>query len=287
MKPKDAVESINRDFHRYAVVAGLSALIVIGIGAYVTSQASGRQLASRGMINAIVHRDAALAAIVLATGLALWLSQAQESAFLGWLAAGLLAATGWAGWLGRPLLHATLAPLGFAIVAVIVFLSSSKWSEAPELVDGSAVPLLRPFAMAGPPLVLVQTMLGAAYRHKAIGVTAHLAGAMIVSVSLLVAASLVIQHYPAHSALRPAATWMISILLSQVILGITAFALQLLGLGSAIAVIAVTVSHVLGGSLTLAASMMLAMQVQRNVRPRPARASGEEPANLTHGASQT
>ena len=285
MKTKDPVESINLDFHRYAVVAGLSALIVIGIGAYVTSQASGRQLASRGLVNAIVHRDAALAAIVLATGLALWLSQAQESAFLGWLAAGLLAATGWAGWLGRPLLHATLAPLGFSIVAAIAFLSSSKWSEAPELVDGSVAPLLRPFAMAGPLLVLVQTMLGAAYRHKAIGVTAHLAGAMVVSVSLLVAANLAMQ-YPAHRALRSAAIWMISILLTQVILGIAAFALQLLGLGSAIAVIAVTVSHVVCGSLTLAASMVLAMQVQRNVRPRLERTGREEPANLTQGASQ-
>src|SRR5215469_12577098 len=281
---KDPVESINTDFRRYALLVTLGALLVIGIGACVTSQANGRQLASRGMFNAIVHRDAAVAVIVLAISLALLLSQAQEIAFLGWIAAGVLAMDGWAGWLGRPLVHATLAPLGFSIFAAIALLSSSKWGEAPEFVDVRAAPLLRPLAMAGPALVLVQTLLGAAYRHKAIGVTAHLAGAMIVSIALLVAATLVMQQYPTHRALRSAAVWLLSILLTQVILGATAFAMQLLDVGNAIALIAVTASHVVVGSLTLAASMVLAMQVQRNVRSELRRDEAARAANVADGA---
>jgi heme A synthase len=164
------------------------------------------------------------------------------------------------------LLHATLAPLAFSILVAIAFLSSSRWNDTPELVDDHASPLVRRLAIAGPPLVLLQTTLGAAYRHKLTGVIPHLVGAMIVSIVILAAATLVTQHHPLHRGLRSAAKWMTSILLAQVILGATAFAMQLLDVDDPIAVMIVTSSHVVVGSLTLAASLLLAMQVQRNVR---------------------
>jgi heme A synthase len=163
------------------------------------------------------------------------------------------------------LLHASLAALAFSILIAIAVLSSSLWAETPELVDGHATPLLRPLAIAAPPLVLLQIVLGAAYRHKLTGVIPHLGGAMIVSIATLVAAMQVKQHYPGHRAMRVAATWLIAVVLAQVILGATAFAMQLLGLGNAIALIIATASHVVVGSLTLAAALVLAMQVQRNV----------------------
>lgn len=263
---EDAVEKINVEFHRYAAVVVLSTLILIAIGAYMTSQAAGRQPVSRGLINAVIHRDAAVVVIILALGLALWLSAAQEAPFLGWIAAGLLVLDGWAGWLGQPLLHATLAPLAFSILLAIALLSSSRWNDMPELVHDQVSPLLRRLAIAGPPLVLLQTLLGAAYRHKLTGVIPHLMGAMIVSIALLVAATLVMQHHPLHRELRSAARWMISILLLQVLLGVTTFATQLLDVHDAIAVMLVSSSHVVVGSLTLASSLVLAMQVQRNVR---------------------
>jgi hypothetical protein len=257
---------VNVQFHRYAVVVATSALMLIAIGAYLTSQASGAQTASRGMINAVVHRDAAVVVVILAIGLAVWQAQADEGHLLGWAAAGLLLADGWAGWLGRPLLHASLAPLAFSVLVTIAILTSSLWAEVPELVDGGAAPLLRPLAIATPPLVLLQTVLGAAYRHKLIGVIPHLGGAMIVSFAALIAAMLVIQRYPGHRALGFAANWLISIVLAQVVLGVTAFAMQLLEVKNTIAVIVATASHVVVGSLTLSASLVLAMQVQRNVR---------------------
>jgi membrane protein implicated in regulation of membrane protease activity len=80
---------------------------------------------------------------------------------------------------------------------------------------------------------------------------------------------LVVQRYPEHRTLRAAATWLISILLAQVMLGATAFVMPLLDVANPAAVIAATASHVVVGSLTLAASVVLAMQVQRNVRRAP------------------
>jgi hypothetical protein len=79
---------VNVQFHRYAVVVATSALMLIAIGAYLTSQASGAQTASRGMINAVVHRDAAVVVVILAIGLAVWQAQADEGHLLGWAAAG-------------------------------------------------------------------------------------------------------------------------------------------------------------------------------------------------------
>lgn len=266
VKIEDDVKTINVDFRRYAVTVVVCALIAIGIGAYVTSQASGSQPAARGILNAIVHRDAAIGLIVLAAGLAIWLSTAQEGPFLGWVALGFILLVAWIGWLGGPVLHATLAPLAFAILVAIAVLTSAGWTEAPELVDAHAVPFLRPLAIAVPPLVLLQTALGAAYRHKLTGVTLHLGGAMLVALATLVVATLVIQHYPEHRALRSAATWLIAIVLAQVLLGVASFAMRLLDVKNANVVIVTTSSHVVLGSVTMAASLVFAMQVQRNVR---------------------
>jgi heme A synthase len=266
MEDDRQIRQLNLDFHRYAVLVVFSALVAIAIGAYITSQASGSQPPTRGLLNAVIHRDAALGLIVLATGLAIWLSLAQEGPFLGWTALCFVLLDGWIGWLGAPVFHASLAPLVFAMLVAIAVLSSSGWSDAPELVDRHAAPFLRPLAIAAPPLVLLQTALGAAYRHKLTGVTLHLVGAMLVAIATLVAATLVFQHYPEHRPLRSAATWLISIVLAQVILGATAFAMQLLDVKNAIAVIVATASHVVVGSLTLAATLVFSMQVQRSVR---------------------
>jgi hypothetical protein len=51
---------------------------------------------------------------------------------------------------------------------------------------------------------------------------------MIISFATLVAATFVPQRYPEHRALCSSATWLIAILLAQVLLGVSAFAIQLL-----------------------------------------------------------
>jgi heme A synthase len=247
-----------------AILVVISSLILIAIGAYITSQASGRQLASRGVLDAVVHKDVAVAVGILVLGL-VW-KLVEQDCLLGWTALGFFALEGWVGWSGAPLVHASLAPLVFAIFVAIAVVTSSGWNEAPELVEDQAAPTLRLFAIAMPPLMLLQIMLGAAYRHKLTGLMPHLGGATIVSLATLVLGMLVVRRHPEHRKLRAAATWLISIFLVQVMLGFAAFIMPLLKLASPAPVIAVTASHVVVGSLTLAASLVLAMQVQRNVR---------------------
>jgi heme A synthase len=260
---------VNPRFHRYAVLLAISSLILIAIGACITSQANGRQPPSRGILDGVVHKDVAIAVGVLALGLAFWQSLDQEVPLLVWTALGFFALEGWVGWLGGALLHASLAPLAFALFVVIAVVTSSGWNEAPKLVEDRAAPAFRRFAMATPPLILLQIILGAAYRHKLIGLLPHLFGAMIISLPILALAMLILQRHPEHRELCAAATWLISIFLAQVILGVAAFVMPLLNL-SPIAVIAATATHVVVGSLTLAANLVLAMQVQRTVRRAPA-----------------
>jgi heme A synthase len=260
---------VNPKFHRYAVLVAISSLILIAIGAYVTSQATGRQPQSRGILDAVVHRNVAVAVGILVLGLTLWQPFEQKGSLLVWTAVGVLALEGWVGSLGGALLHASLAPVAFAIFVAIAVVTSAGWNEVPEVVEDRAAPSLRRFAIATPPLILLQIMLGAAYRHKLTGLLPHLGGAMIVSLAILVLAMLILQRHPDHRKLCAAATWLISILLGQVMLGVTALVMPLLNL-SPIAVIAATASHVVAGSLTLAADLVLVMQVQRSVRPAPA-----------------
>lgn len=104
----------------------------------------------------------------------------------------------------------------------------------------------------------------------------HMAGAMIVSMVTLVVAIVVLQQYPTHRSLRPAAISLLSIVPAQVTLGVTAFTMELLDATNSLVVVLVTSAHVVVGALTLAASMVLAIQVQRNVQhaqsaPAPSR----------------
>lgn len=157
----------------------------------------------------------------------------------------------------------------FAIFVALAVVTSSGWNKAPKLVEDRAAGTVRLFAMATPPLILLQIMLGAAYRHKLMGLLPHLGGAMIVTLSILALAILIRQRHPEHKKLCAAATWLLSILGAQVMLGFTALVLSVLKV-SPIAVIAATASHVVFGSLTQGANLVLVMLVHRTVCHVPA-----------------
>lgn len=255
----------NLSAYRYSIVVAGSVLTLIAIGAYVTSRATSPQFDARRVLDANIHAGAAIAVGIAALYLALRQPELDGAVF-GWAGVALFAIQGAVGWLGEPLLHASLAPMVFAAFAATAFVSSPGWNQPPELVDERTVPFLRPFAIAGPPLIVLQTLLGAAYRHRFIGVMPHLGGAMVVGLATLIPAMLLLHRCPTHRALRSAAGWLVAIVLAQVVLGVAAFSMQLLGLASAVALVVSTALHVVGGSLTLSASVLLAMQTLRHVR---------------------
>jgi len=243
--------------------------MLIGIGAYITSRATTPQLDTHGVLNANVHRIAALVVFVLALGVGYRQGPSLGGFAVAWTALGVFLLEAFIGLSGSAVLHASVAPVAFASLTAVVVVTSRGWNAAPELVHDDGVPLLRPLAMVTPALVLMQTVLGATYRHKLTGLIPHLGGAMVVSIAALVGSMLILNHYPKHRALRSAAIGLISVVLAQVLLGVTALAMQLLGVQNSMALVISTASHVVVGSLTLAASLVLAMQVQRHVRRAP------------------
>ena len=119
---------------------------------------------------------------------------------------------------------------------------------------------LRKLILAAPPLVMVQILLGAAYRHKAIGVMGHLAGAMTVAGVMVMLCVVLLRQEELQQRTRRAAGWLIGILITQVTLGMTVLLLRMLDMEAAIPAAA----HVTGGSLTFAASLALVRTTQRS-----------------------
>jgi heme A synthase len=116
-----------------------------------------------------------------------------------------------------------------------------------------------------PVLVFMQIGLGAAFRHNAMGVISHIMNAFLVILIALIAGVFVVRQFPDHPALRPAALAMLIVAGVQVLLGFAAYLVLLMSEANNMALIVTSVLHVGNGALTLAASVVLAMEMSRNL----------------------
>jgi len=271
--------------YRYVVLVAAISLLLIASGAVITS--TGLPAPDASISSQDIHiRDAvvtfdpkhiafATAVGLLSLGLAAWLTIADRRGWLcvlGWLA---LLALGFDSWTAWPLLmalppspaviHACFAPLFFASTVAIAVFTSPGWHRDPEYVSDGGSSFLRVLALAAPALVIAQIVLGAYYRHKLLGVLPHIGFAMIVSLVTLIVSIVIMQRYPEHGALRSSAIWLLTIVLAQIALGVGAFTMELLDTQNTMALVVITVCHVSVGALTLAASLVMAIQVQRNI----------------------
>jgi cytochrome c oxidase assembly protein subunit 15 len=176
--------------------------------------------------------------------------------------------------------HACLAQLFFSVTVAIAVFTSKRWQEGPEVVEDYGWPSLRSLAIVTPVLVLLQIGLGAGFRHRAFGLMPHVIGAMIVPLAILLTAVFVLNQFPKHRALRPAAVALLAITLFQVFLGIAAYIARINAAEFPLAMVLTTVAHVATGGLTLAASVVLGIQIRRNVRARTAESA--ETADAHH-----
>src|SRR5262249_4227723 len=119
-------------------------------------------------------------------------------------------------------LAACLAPLILAGVLAIALFTSQAWREGPERVQDYGWPSMRSLAISTPVLVLIQVSLVAMYRHKVIGLMSHLIGAMFIALMILLLGVFVLQQFPKHRTLAPAAKTFMTIGFTQVALGLAA-----------------------------------------------------------------
>src|SRR4051812_46325787 len=222
----------NPALHRFAkFLAGLTFLL-IAAGALVTSNDAGLAVpdwpTSFGSLWRIPHMVGGvkfehghrmLAELVglLSIGLAAWVWRSDERRWMRWLGVTALATVIAQGVLGGLTVlfflpwwissaHATLAQSFFCIVVSIALFSSRGWLETePARLSDAASPSLRTLSILCVASILVQLILGAAFRHSGMKLLPHLISATVVTTLLVWTSSRALtNHAMPQSVRRPA-----------------------------------------------------------------------------------
>jgi cytochrome c oxidase assembly protein subunit 15 len=294
---------MNTWLHRFCILLAACTLLLVVAGGLVTSNDAGLSVPdwplSYGklmppMVGGIFyehgHRMVATTVGMLTIVLAVWLSLMEQRRWLrrlGWVALAAVVVQGILGGLTVIFLlpkpvsigHACLAELFFSTTVAIAVFTSRSWERGPFLVGESDSPSLHRMAVATSAVVLAQVALGAAARHSALGLIPHVLGALAVVAMVLWTAFLVLVRHPDHPVLRKSALLVLGGALLQVFLGIAAYMARV-NYGRTVSLsqwppdalqpmpmmVLFTVAHVAVGALTLAASVVLEIQVFRNVQ---------------------
>jgi len=276
--------------HRYAILLAVCTLFLVVAGASVTSKEAGLSVPdwplSYGqvmpqMVGGVFfehgHRMVATAVGFMTIILAVWLARVETRKWmktLGFFALGAVIVQGLLGGLTVKLMlppavsisHACLAQLFFSTTVAIALFTSKEWLQGPEVVEDHGWPSLRSLAIVTPVMVLTQIALGAAFRHRAIGVLAHVLFSMVVTLAVLFIATFVMHQFPDHHALSTSAKALLGVTFFQVMLGVAAYYTRLQAAEKPLAMVLTTVAHVATGGLTMASSVILSIQILRNVR---------------------
>lgn len=269
----------NLGLHLYSILVVVATLCLIVSGALVANQEGPYE----GW-----HRAIGGVVAVLVIGLGFWLAVTKTHEWLRHLGRAAVAVTiadAGLGLLAGPpaapaspmasMAHAFLAPILLSLLAAIALATSRSWQSAPIVLQDQGWPPLRGVARNTLALVVIQVGLGAAFRYGFIGVMVHILGALVVVVFIL-ALVVLVTLMPEHPTLRPAAITLGVVTFVQIFLGLT-----VVSMGSAKANVgvaaAVASAHVATGAVTLAATLVVTLEVWRNVRPAVPAAAKKDP----------
>jgi cytochrome c oxidase assembly protein subunit 15 len=276
--------------HRYAILLAVCTLFLVVAGASVTSKEAGLSVPdwplsygqvmpqmTGGVFFEHGHRMVATAVGFMTIILSVWLTLVETRKWMKTLGIIALAAVIIQGLLGGltvklmlppavSISHACLAQLFFSTTVAIALFTSKSWQQGPEIAEDHGWPSLRSLAILTPIMVLAQIALGAAFRHRAIGVLPHVLFSMVVTLAVLFEATFVMHQFPKHRALSTAAKALLSVTFLQVMLGVAAYYTRLQAAQQPLAMVLTTVAHVATGGLTMAASVILSIQILRNLR---------------------
>ena len=163
--------------------------------------------------------------------------------------------------------HACLAELFFSTTCAIALFTSDAWRRGASPVESASFITRHPLIL--PLTVLGQVALGAAFRHKALDLVFHAAGAAVATGVVLYAVISILLHYPRHAALRGTALTLLTITFAQVFLGVGAYMSRVATADAPQpmpVMVLFTVAHVAVGALTMAFSVLMTIQIRRHVR---------------------
>lgn len=163
--------------------------------------------------------------------------------------------------------HACLAELFFSTTCAIAQFTSGAWRRGANPVESTSFITRRPMVL--PVVVLAQVALGAAYRHKALDLVWHAAGAAVATGVVLYAVVSILLHYAGHVALQGTALVLLAITFAQVFLGVGAYMSRVATVDAPQpmpVMVLFTVAHVAVGALTMAFSVLMTIQIKRHVQ---------------------
>jgi len=288
--------------YRFAVLTCGWTVLLLMAGALVTSNDAADSvpdwpLAYGKLIPPLVggirfeyaHRVIAGVVTILTLVLAAWLTFSKvrwAGKRLGWAALALVALQAGLGALRvqevHPILlataHATLGQVFFMTLVGLSFYLSPWWeTERPRLED-RGWPSLRALTTWTTLLILAQLILGAAFRHGAFGIDPHLVGAGVLTVMVVWTGAAAKRRFRANRDLRRSTIFLHAFFGLQILLGFAAwYAVRVLAIKSeqpTLLYVSLTVAHVLGGALTLAASMIFMLASFRLIRGSSVAAQG-------------
>jgi cytochrome c oxidase assembly protein subunit 15 len=292
---------------KFAVATSFCTVLLLMAGALVTSNNAADSvpdwpLAYGKIIPPLVggvrfeytHRVLAGLVSVLTLVLAIWVTRVDRRPLarrLGWTALALVVAQAVLGGVrvlvGHPALsataHATLAQIYFlTIVGLSLYLSPWWQGDLPQLEDPAAPPA-RSLALWTTLAILAQLVLGAAFRHGAFGINPHLMGAGILIVLVVWTGRTVKKRFKQVRELRLGVVFLHAFFGTQLLLGGAAY-WAVMNAGDnfqpSLLYVVLTVAHVLGGALTLAASLILTLSCFRLIRPASFAATDSSGARL-------
>jgi heme A synthase len=165
--------------------------------------------------------------------------------------------------------EACLALMVFALLVSVAILTSNSWHRGVQTVLDDGWPSLSSLSRTCAGLVLVDSVLGAAFRHQLLGPVLHIAGAMAGMVVVVMLCIFVLTQHSGHESLRQSSLTLLLATSGQMLLGIADYMARLWSLKAASQNWGTSVLgplHSALGALTLAAATAVVIQVSRNVR---------------------
>ena len=286
----------NRAHHLFAVFVACATFVVITAGALVTSNDAGLSVpdwpTSFGYLVKVPHfvggvryewshRMLAGTVVSLTLAIAIWTLLVEKRRWLRWLAVGAFCTVIAQAILGGLTVlffqppavstaHATVAQTFFCIAVAIALFTGRKWvEEQPRVEFDRRHPSLFTLTWLSVFVLYVQLILGGMFRHHGMSWWPHVLNAVIVTIVLSWTAVRAISVYSNIEAVRRPAIVMLSLLITQLCLGFTAFLTRVAWGRSAVQpelpMVAATVAHVAVGALLLATTVVLTIQVWRHV----------------------
>ena len=291
--------------HRLAAVTAAATFLLILVGGVVTSTGTGMAVPDwpttfgynmflypwSKMVGGVLyeHTHRLLGSLVgaLALTLAVVLRAVEDRRLVCGLGIAALAAVVVQGVLGGlrvvlaaealAIVHGAFAHAVFALVAAIALFTSRSWRAAAPSVRSASALRLRRLALLTTVGLYLQIVLGTFVTHLGIRLDAHLLGAAVISVAVILLGFRVMSGRADWPELvRPAealrALWILQLLLAAGAY-VARFHAAEVPLGAALA-LGFPVGHRLTGGLMLVASLVLALRAYRRTGWRKAEAQG-------------